>query len=115
MNFLIYLLFWALSFAVDFSIIYFFGTKDIGLCASIAFLISSLTIGLIRQPQEHLKSLIPIFSQLDDHINSSSNTSREHDEKLTELESKIEDLENQVEDLKARIDEIQNPPPTNIY
>jgi hypothetical protein len=114
MNFFIYLLLWALSFAVDFSILFFFGTKDTGLCASIAFLVSSLTIGLIRQPQEHLKSLIPIFSQLDDHINSSSDTAREHDERLAELVSKIEDLENQVADLNTRIDELEHPPQINI-
>jgi len=113
LNFLIHLAIWLFSFVIDFCILYFFGTKDIGLCLSISFIASSLTMGLIRlktdTSKEILNKLLPSFQQLDGHINTLYDSSRETDEKIQELESKIDDLEFKISDLEDRISEIESP------
>jgi len=118
LNFIIHLSIWLISFVIDFCILYFFGTKDIGLCLSISFIVSSLTMGLIRQrtdtSKDILEKLLPSFQQLDDHINTLYEGRQESDEKILDLESKIEELENKVIELEDRLDEFENPS-KNIY
>ena len=103
LNFIIHLSIWLISFVIDFCILYFFGTKDIGLCLSISFIVSSLTMGLIRQrtdtSKDILEKLLPSFQQLDDHINTLNYCRQESDEKILDLESKIKEWENKVIEL----------------
>ena len=102
-----------ISFIFDFSILYFFGTKDIGLCLSIAFLISSVVSNLVNKETDIFeritKLLPPIFQQLDGHINNLFEKSQNQEELISELETKVQDLESKVSELEDEIEEIKNP------
>lgn len=112
-NYLIYFVVWIFSFTFDFCILYFFGTKDVWLCLTISFLLTSISVTIIRnhlnKDSEVIQKLLPSFESLDNNINQLYENTTNHEDKIYELESKIEELENKISDLDSRLDEIENP------
>lgn len=85
-------------FSVNFLIVYFIGTEDIGLC----FVITLALTQAYRAVDESILKigttmLLPNFSQIDNNINSLHSENEEVKNRLEELENKIRDLENKLE------------------
>ena len=93
---------WIAAFAVNFCIVYYFGTDNIGLCGSIAFIAANLSSLLIRIT-EGFKDMIPIFQTIDDQINQIHENINNQDDRLNELESKIVLLEDKISEIESNL------------
>ena len=92
---------YVVGFAVSFGLVYWIGTKDLGLCFVIAVALANGTNAAQQEVVSLLKKLVPIFQQVDDNINLL------FDER-TRLEQQIDELEDKVKDLDSRIDNIES-------
>ena len=90
---------WAIVFVVNFIILYYFGTKDLGLCGSIAFITANLWHLIYGESRNIFKQLIPSFQEIDNNTNRLFEICREYEEKIEELSEKINQLENEISEL----------------
>ena len=91
---------WIIAFSVNFCIVYYFGTDNIGLCGSIAFVSANLSSILIRI-SEGFKEIIPTFQTIDNQINQIHENITNQDDRINELESKIILLEDKISEIES--------------
>lgn len=90
-----------LGFSISFGIVYWIGTKDLGLCFVIALAMAGSASAAKQEVMSFGKNLVPIFQSIDDNING---LMAERDR----LEQEIDDLGDRVKDLDSRIDELES-------
>lgn len=89
-----------IGFGISFGIVYWIGTKDLGLCFVIALAMASSASNAKQELSFFIKKLLPIFQSIDDNINGLIS-------EKDRLEQQIEELEEKVRALDCRIDELQ--------
>jgi hypothetical protein len=91
-----------IGFGVWFGIVYWIGTKDLGLCFVIALAMSSSVTVAKEQLMSFCKNLFPIFQSLDSHINGLIDEKNLLKEQIQELEDKVKVLEDRIDDLEDK-------------
>jgi peptidoglycan hydrolase CwlO-like protein len=93
---------YVVGFLFSFAIVYWIGTKDLGLCFVIALALANGTNAAQQEVRSLCKTLLPAFQQVDDNINSLFEVRNRLEEQIEELEDKIKDLDNRIDDLENR-------------
>ena len=90
------------AWGINFAIVYFVATEEIGLCFIIAMIMTQAYSSVGLSLREMLKTLIPIHQSLDNSINSLFSSKDEHSEKIEMLENKILELESKIEEMQSQ-------------
>jgi peptidoglycan hydrolase CwlO-like protein len=103
-NLFIVIFSWVLIFALDFAVLYFFGTKDLALCGSISFITANISAFVISTKKDTLQIQLPLYEEIDGHINRLFDICKEYEEKIQELSEKINQLENEISELTDKFE-----------
>ena len=90
-----------IGFAISFGIVYWIGTKDLGLCFVIALAMAGSASAAKQEVLSFGKNLYPIFVSLDDNINGLISEKERLEQELEEINDKIKDLDSRLENLEA--------------
>jgi hypothetical protein len=91
-----------LGFCISFGIVYWIGTKDLGLCFVIALAMAGSTSAAKEEVMSFGKKLFPIFQSLDGHINNLIDEKNNLQEQIEELEEKVKALDYRIDDLESK-------------
>ena len=89
------------AWGINFAIVYFVATEEIGLCFIIAMIMTQAYSSVGLSLREMLETLIPIHKSMDSNINSLFSSREEHSEKIERLENKILELERKIEEIQS--------------
>ena len=101
-SFLRFLLLYSVGFGISFGIVYWIGTKDLGLCFVIATALANSTSAAQQQLARFVEKLVPIFQSLDDNINNLMEEKNRLEIELSEIQDKLSALDSRIDDLENR-------------
>lgn len=95
-------LFSLIGFCISFGIVYWIGTKDLGLCFVIALAMAGSASAAKQEVMSFGKNLVPIFQSIDDNINGLIAERDRLEQEIDELSDRVKELDSRIDDLEDR-------------
>ncbi len=93
---------YVIGFTLVFGMVYWIGTKDLGLCFVIALAFINGTSAAQQEVKSLGKGMLPLFQQIDNNINHLLEKKNRFEEQISHLEEKLDAINTRIDNIKLR-------------